>query len=435
MPFDLYDYQFDWLIDRSPQRACLKARQVGMSQTIAAEALHTARFNEGATILFVSRSLDAALNLLEYAKDILIDLDDGLPVTVSKRGATRVVFSNRSRILSVPATVNTGRTYAATAVYLDEAAFLPWADTIYTAVSPTTSRGGSISVLSTPNGQGNFFHSLWELNKFGKGLVYRGDEVKDGWSKHRVHWRDCPEYDEAWFKNKRPQFDEASWYSEFECDFERSGQPVFHSHDITEAANGWMGDLTKGVQGRWYVTAWDIGRRRDATVGVTLDITEPVHHVVKVERFESAPIPYIQRKIVERYHAFPGTHLVEANEKGDAVIENIDLPPNALEPFWTNAVSKSNLITALQWAFEMGQLKFDSEGVGIYAADSLRMAEELRMYRWDDKHIVQDTVMALGIAEHKVQWRDEEQQVDYQEAYHIEGYEGESGLDFVDLLH
>lgn len=436
IPFDLYDYQFDWLSDRSQQRVALKARQVGMSQTIAAEALHLARFNEGATILFVSRSLDAATNLLDYVKDILINLDDGVPVKVVKKGSQRLVFSNRSRIMSVPATPNTGRTYAATAVYMDEGAFLPWAETIYTAVMPTVSRGGRISILSTPNGTGNLFYDLCgsKRPKYGKITTWAGDNAEEGWSMHTVHWTACPEYDEKWYLDKRPQYDESSWYSEFECNFEMSGNPIFLKNDIDRMQDGWRESLSVGYPNRMYVTAWDIGRMRDATVGITMDVTDPIHQIVAYEHFEAVPLPYQQQKIVERIQKFPGLHIVEGNDKGDAVIENIGEPYiRFIERFWTSPTSKPIIITALRWAVEWGYLKMDVEG------EHSRIAEEMLQYRLDDKNLVQDCVMALAIAEHKIQWRDQEEEVHVDAEYHIEDFNdfdgglswpGPEGFDF-----
>lgn len=408
---------------------CLKARQVGMSQTIAAEALHIARFTEGATILFVSRSLDAATNLLDYVKDILADLDDGLPIKVVKKGSQRLVFSNRSRIMSVPATPNTGRTYAATAVYMDEAAFLPWAETIYTAVLPTVSRGGKISILSTPNGTGNLFYDLCGRRepKYGPVRQFGGQPTLSAWSSHIVHWTACPEYDDAWFKDKRPQYDESSWYSEFECNFEMSGNPVFLKKDIERMQDGWIESLSVGFPERMYVTAWDIGRMRDATVGITIDVTEPVHQIVAYERFEAVPMPYQQQKIVERMHKFPGLTIVEGNDKGDAVIENIAQPESGMiERFWTSAVNKPNIIAALRWAVEWGYLKMDVNG------DHARIAEEMLMYRMLDKNLVQDCVMALAIAEHKIQWRDNEEEAHYEEPYKLDQWEDMDGGIFDD---
>ena len=52
------------------------------------------------------------------------------------------------------------RSSANSLLVLDEAAFIPRAEEVWTGASPTLSTGGQAIVLSTPNGMGNLFHKL-----------------------------------------------------------------------------------------------------------------------------------------------------------------------------------------------------------------------------------------------------------------------------------
>lgn len=384
MRFVPYPYQEDFLLDRSPARIVLKSRQVGMSQAVALEALHRAAYQESRTILMVSKDLDAATNMLRYVKATL-PVAEPL-VVATKENETELVLSNHSRIKSVSASPRTGRSFAASHVYLDEFAFQQHALEIYQSVSPTISRGGTITVLSTPYGERNPFSMLWsgQIGEAG------------AWSRHVIPWWRCPEFcppewqhdreHAPWYLAERPKYTAQQWASEYDCDFEKSGAAPFRTEDIEAAAAGWSG-LCEPEPIRRYVTAWDIGRRQDATVGITLDITRPVHHVVAFDRFERMPFPRIQAEIEKRAARYAGATWVESNGIGDPVIENLDV---RVRPFVTTAKSKVQALTALIKAHEDHTLK--------YAVPRLR--QEMLAYQWDDDDIVQDCVMAAAIAEY-----------------------------------
>lgn len=405
-----YLYQGALWSDRSATRVVLKARQTGFSQAIAFEALHTVLHQAGATVLVVSRNLEAAINVLGYVKTALETPGLQAPRVV-KNNETQLGLANRSRIVSIPATKGAGRTYAATAVYLDEFAWMPWATDIYTAVAPTTSRGGRLTVLSTPNGRANAFYLLW-MGHWGKAF-----------SRHRAPWYRCPAYNPdgwsvglehggtersggaehgdaegisgerrareigergAWFKAQRPKYTSETWAQEYDCDFIESGQAAFKGEDVERAQQ-----IARGLEpyrsGREYVTFWDIGRRGDATVGTTLDVSEWPLQVVGWERFERLPYPAIQRRIEERFRAYPGQHWVESNGPGDPVIENLAVP---VQPWVTSARSKTQMIEALVLALEGGRLGWP---------ESLReLTAEMTLYQWDDERLVQDCVMSLA---------------------------------------
>jgi hypothetical protein len=384
-----YKHQASFWLDRGSARAILKSRQAGFSQAIALESLHTAIYQPGSTVLIVSRNLEAATNVLGYVKVALNTPGVRFPGLENNR-ETYVVFDNGSRILSIAATRSAGRTYAATAVYLDEFAWMPWALDIYQAVAPTTAHGGRLTVLSTPNGRVNPFFLLWQ------------GELGEQFSRHVVPWYRVPPYNPdgwrikndsaaleigkagAWYRAKRPQYTRQQWATEYGCSFVESGQAVFRATDIERSTRRAIG-LQPWAPGRAYVTFWDIGRRNDATVGTTLDVTESPMQVVAWERGEGWPYPHIQRKIEARFAQYPGRHIVESNGVGDPVIENLDVN---VEPWVTTAKSKEQMITALQLALERGEL-------GI-PPDLRQVKLELLLYQWDDKDLVQDCVMSLA---------------------------------------
>lgn len=371
-PFAPYAYQAALLEDRSPRRIVLKARQTGLSNAVAIEALHLAITRPDSTVLFVSRNQEAAQGLIGYVQHSLNGLRE-MPA-MAKENQGELAFKNGSRIVSLPANPSTGRGIAATRVYLDEFAFCAYDALIYESIIGTISTGGDMTVLSTPNGRNNLFFRLWSGTEGG------------AWSRHSVHWSDCPRYDDAWAERTRASMTRQSFAQEYDLDFLVSGDAVFDPGDLARCREGWDPDPDGCAE---FVTAWDIGRRRDHTVGLTLGRRGEVWHEVAYERVIE-PYPAIQARIERRHAALRGATVVESNGVGDPVIENLNVQ---VEPFVTTVRSKVQAIQALQLLIQTRRFKFGSE----------QLALELGLYQWDDKGLIQDSVMAAALAADKVQ--------------------------------
>ncbi len=237
IPFSLYPYQRRLLESSSAQRIIVKARQVGVSQLVAGEALFLAKHFDGVTVLFVSRNLPAAVHLQRMVYNLMRS-DPNLPPVVRKN-ESELILANDSVVRSLPATEDTGRTFAATAVYLDEFAHMPWAGRIYQAVAPCAARGGRLTVISTPYGRANAFYRLWQESAVGVRSFER----------LRIHWSDCPEYNPegfrigdpelrrrvgekgSWYRTQRLRFTDDQWAQEYECDFAGSASLVYREFD------------------------------------------------------------------------------------------------------------------------------------------------------------------------------------------------------------
>ena len=119
-------------------------------------------------------------------------------------------------------------------------AFIPQIEDIWTSAYPALSRGGSVIIISTPAGQGNFFYETF--TNAGDGVP---KDKKNEFNRFFCHWTLIPEYrgfDDTtgmtfeqivekakqcdWYKRMRPQFDDRRWAQEFEGDFLGSGNTV-----------------------------------------------------------------------------------------------------------------------------------------------------------------------------------------------------------------
>lgn len=212
--FSPHPYQSALLEDTAPFRLVLKARQTGLSTTIALEALYYALHLPYDRTLLVSRNQELANLLIAYCKIALVGLRDA-PQIVSET-QSKLVFANGSEIVSLPANPATGRGYPASRVYLDEAAFMRDAELILQGIMPTLAPGGQLTVLSTPKGRTNLFARLW--------LGLEGGD----WSRHTIHWSDCPRYrdDPTWEQRTRSTMTEAAFGEEYDCNFRTSSGAV-----------------------------------------------------------------------------------------------------------------------------------------------------------------------------------------------------------------
>lgn len=374
--FDPYPYQACIMSDDSPRRLILKARQTGISNMIALEALHLTLTKEYKTVLFVSRNKTAAAQLIAYCKHTWDNLTGSYP-RLTTDNQSELGWDNHSRIISLPSNKSTGRSFSATRVYLDEFAFANYDSYVYESVGGTVSTGGDMTVLSTPNGRTNMFYRLWSGLEGGS------------WSRHQVHWSECPRYTAEWAKERRAEMSAQSWAQEYDLDFAMSGLAVFNESDLRACRDADYEPAKMAFSRMIY--AWDIGRRHDHTVCVGLG--QLAHsddwYLAHFERFLQ-PYPVIQSRIEAVTLSNPhAEHYIESNGIGDPVIENLSERARELvTPFVMTARSKVQAVQALQLLVEQHHFHHNEQVLD----------RELSLYQWDDKGLIQDTVMASATA-------------------------------------
>jgi hypothetical protein len=188
VPFEPYAYQAAYLDDAKPRRLILKARQVGMSNVVAIEALYRAITHPDRQILMISRNGLLAQQLITYCRHTLGGLKH------------------------------------------------------------------QPGIDQTPNGRATCSSAS------GPGL--EGGE----WSRHTIHWSDCPRYDEAWAERQR-EHDPPVVRAGVRLRLHRVGRRVFDPDDLARCLVGWNPEPAGCDR---IINAWDIGRRQDHTVGISI---------------------------------------------------------------------------------------------------------------------------------------------------------------------
>lgn len=267
----LYDFQQNWLLNKARFKVGLMARQVGKSFIISLEAVDDAiETGENWVLLSAgerqSKELmsKVAMHCKAYsiaASEIEPDsflASDGIRYTI-----LTIYLPNGARIIGLPANPDTARGFSAN-VILDEFAFHRDSNAIWRALFPSIARGYKLRVVSTPQGLGNKFHSLWTSdNQYSKHFVDIYKAVADG-VPHNI--------DEL----KEGIDDDEAWQQEFECLFIDDSSTLL-SYDLISSCmdqtlpgeidyedfnlDAFNPELTGPVY-----TGVDIGRKRDRTV-------------------------------------------------------------------------------------------------------------------------------------------------------------------------
>lgn len=227
IPFKLYGFQEDIIDDFNNHRfnVILKARQLGISTTCAAYIAWMMLFHRDKNVLVIATKLGTAANLVRKVKHIIKHLPDWMKISeiiVDNRNSFEL--ANGSQIKASSTSGDAGRSEALTLLVIDEAAFVEGLDELWTGLYPTLSTGGRCIALSTPNGVGNWFHQTY----------IEAEAANNDFKATCLPWNVHPERDQGWFEKETRNMSNRQIAQELECNFNMSGETVFHPEDIQE---------------------------------------------------------------------------------------------------------------------------------------------------------------------------------------------------------
>jgi len=205
----------------------LKARQVGVSTLTMSYAYWRIRFGKpgGEHVVVLSKSKeDASQVLLAKIPIINAHQPEGIRMDAITDQSFRFVLSNGNSITCLASTEAGGRGRAATCVILDEHAFHQAAEKNWAGIYPTLEGLGSCIIISTGNGIGNLFHSMWEKAKMQESAFtpvfigwYAPAHRNDAWLE-----RERADYalTEEQFKQEYPDDDREAFIKSGTCPFD-----------------------------------------------------------------------------------------------------------------------------------------------------------------------------------------------------------------------
>jgi hypothetical protein len=214
-------WQRDLLRSSAPRVLLNCCRQSGKSTMAAVIALHRALYRPESLVLCLAPALRQSQELFGKVAGFYGDL--GRPVMPQGERKLSLELENASRIITLPGTEKTIRGFSGVDLLLvDEAARVD--DGLYYAVRPMLAvSGGSLIMLSTPNGKRGVFHEAWTR------------EAGETWERFLVTAEECPPIPEAFLEEERKALPAWVYRQEYECSFEETEDSLF-SFDLVASS-------------------------------------------------------------------------------------------------------------------------------------------------------------------------------------------------------
>jgi len=283
IPFKLYDFQEQLLHDFNDHRfnVILKARQLGISTISAAYIAWLMMFHRDKNILVIATKFGTAANLVKKVKAIIKYLPPWMKIAnIHIDNRTSFELSNGSQIKASSTSADAGRSEALSLLVVDEAAHVDGLDDLWTGLYSTLSTGGRCIALSTPNGCGNWFHQTY-IDAIAE---------KNDFYPTKLMWDIHPDRDQEWFEKETRNMSKRQIAQELECNFNMSGETVFHPEDLVH--------ITANIKPPKYKTAFDRNfwiweeYQQEFTYLISADVARgdgkdySTFHVLKVETNE-----------------------------------------------------------------------------------------------------------------------------------------------------
>lgn len=427
IPLEPYYAQQAFLHDQSTNRALDKMRQGGFTTILsAAEAVFKMLHRPNPAIACLSKNEDDAKGFIDKFTLAYESVKDKEPDWQPLYAKTKFARNKNGIIRALNASKGSGRSISATDVYFDEMPHATFSDEIYTASYPTISRTkGRFTLFSTPLVRGDLFHQICSSPK------------DFGYSYHQYEWWFVPDYNPyykqfikaflakdtkasntwiakarrgEWYQRTYAAMGEMKFMREYECSFDagsdqafslRQLNNVFYRNYLTEMADEY-GDTWRDVkitseqidQGE-AVSFMDFGRKRDPTIIVTLLMVDNRWRLVEYRRI--TPMSFVWEFVIgafresvarygsDAYHDGTGSGdavTIEVSDISTAIVIN----DNGLSKVKSNAIANT-------------QRAMDNKAVVLPKLPQLQ--KEFEQYRYNDKKIVQDSVIAVIFALYK----------------------------------
>ena len=224
--FKLYPFQKELLTSLFLDKYIItnKSRQLGVTTLVALFSLWYILFNENKKVLCLSKSEDAAKNILTMIKYSLENLPNWLKMETTTYNELSISLLNESSVKVKSGASSSGRSESSNILILDEAAFIPNTEELFASTHPSLSIDGKCFVVSTPKGLGNWFHKMFTEGESGTGMFK---------ATFRLPWTMNPDLNEKWRQDQTLLLGPKLAEQECDAEFLASGESVFDLRAIT----------------------------------------------------------------------------------------------------------------------------------------------------------------------------------------------------------
>jgi hypothetical protein len=209
-------WQEDFLRSSADRVLLNCSRQSGKSTMSALIALHRALYHPGSLVLCLAPTLRQSQELFAKVSNFYRDL--GRPVAPQGERRLSLELDNGSRIVTLPGSEKTIRGFSgASLLVLDEASRVD--DGLYYAVRPMLAvSGGSLMMLSTPDGKRGVFYEEWISSHEWDRFEVKAAELPTNWFKPSTA---------EFLAREREELPPFIYRQEYECSFEETEDQPF----------------------------------------------------------------------------------------------------------------------------------------------------------------------------------------------------------------
>jgi len=325
VPFELYPYQKSMFKNflRNRYNIVLSCRQSGKSISACAFLLWYALFHQKKNVAVIANRGDTAREMLGRITLMLENIPFFLQPGCKKLNASRIHFSNESKIMTAATTSSSIRGHTINLLYMDEFAFVENDAKFYTSTYPVISAGTDTKVIitSTANGVGNMFHKLWE------GAVQKINNFVP----FRVDWWSVPGRDEKWKNETIANTSQMQFDQEFSNSFIGTGDTLISAEALLKLRarapkrtleNGNLSIYEDTIPGHEYIMMVDVsgGKGQDYSTFNVVDVTaRPFKQVAVYRNNYISPIlfPTVIYKYATLYNS--AYVIIESNDAGAVV--------------------------------------------------------------------------------------------------------------------
>ena len=407
------------LKDQSRWRVVNKMRQGGFSTTFSAvEIVHSMLYKPNPEIIVLSKSQDEAVGFLDkfyLAYESVADKEPNYSPLIT-RNTKNAENARGGKIRVLTSSKGSGRSFSATDLYFDEMAHTQYAKEIYESSYPTISRtGGRITPFSSPLDKQGKFYDLCEnvpdngyvgyqfewwfvpfYNPYYKQFL---EAYLKGDKKAQKIWIEKAREGE-WYKQTINAIGELAFMREYECSFDAGEDSVFNTRQLSnvfrrnylerqweEYGEVWRVDCDLSHD---FVTFTDYGRKRDPLVSVTFDITEVPAKLVEYKRITPSVFNFEEMKesLIKGIQHYNSDAYHDGMGNGDVL--------TAFLEGWSTPVVMGDSGISKKKTNMIEKLKIACDTKAIMIPRIRQIEKEFKGYKYNDRAIVQDCVMAIG---------------------------------------
>jgi phage FluMu gp28-like protein len=372
--FDAWDHQKRFLQDAFvTTRVVRKSRQIGMTTTIAWEALWKAFTAPARTVLIISPGLRQSLIPMSKIHE-KIESNPQLATKVRVKSKDEIQLYNGSSILALPNNPDRVRGYAADDTYLDEAAHFLNDEPIMRAIEPMrVAKRGTLTIISTPFGKRGLFWNAYN-NAF-----HSKDSTKDVKLYDFFPSTISPLITQSTLDDKREELSEVEFKQEYLGEFIEEVDVCLPLELILSCVKNELGNLEKGDPKKTYYMGVDLAKQHDETVVIILEKNDETSKMILRHTSAWSKMNYTDQisrinRLSETFRI--ATCAIDQTGVGEPIIEQLRdmLTETSVEGVIFTRQTKTELVDQLRLSLEQKTLELPNNPKLIMQMNSLHYA-------------------------------------------------------------